>query len=291
MSAFEEADLATLVERARDPAGSLDRRHAAFAQLVARSQHMVFALALASLRDAHDAEDASQDAFATAWHRLPQLRDAGAFPAWLRSIVASECSRRWRRRALEPASASALSVEADTRRMDYQSLVASALERLPGGERDVTVLHYFLGYSLADVARLLRSKPGTVGKRLHSARLRMRRELPPGVRGDFVCLVPPRDFVERVSRGLLDEYVGEYRFERHPERVVRITRVGDSLVSDAGGQRHVLVCGGKQSFLTRHYDGEGRFHRDRRGEITHFVYYEFGRRLGTARRIDHGPTA
>jgi hypothetical protein len=36
--------------------------------------------------------------------------------------------------------------------------------------------------------------------------------------------------------------------------------------------------------LACHYDGEGRFRRDGRGEVTHFVYYEFGRRLGIARK-------
>ena len=278
--------MARLVEAARDPAGSLDRRHAAFSRLVEQSQHIVFGLALASLRDVDDAEDAAQDAFATAWHRLSQLRDAGAFPAWLKSIVTSECSRRQRRRALAPESmAPPPSVEPDTRRVDYQSLVASALERLPNGERHVTVLFYFLGYSLADIARLLRLQPGAVGKRLHSARLRIRRGLPPCVRGDFVPLVPRKDFVECVRRGLLDEYIGEYRFERRPEHVVRITRIGDSLIGDSGGQRHALVCSRKHSLLTRHYDGEGRFCRNRRGEVTHFVYYECGRRLGIARKI------
>jgi RNA polymerase sigma factor (sigma-70 family) len=291
MSVKREAGMARLVEAARDPAGSLDRRHAAFTRLVEQSQHIVFGFALASLRDVDDARDAAQDAFATAWHRLPQLRDAGAFPAWLRSIVARECSRRGRRRALAPESmAPPPSVEADTRRVDYQPLIASALERLPIGERHVTVLFYFLGHSLPEIARLLRLKPGTVGKRLHAARLRIRRGLPPCVRGDFVRLVSPKQFVERIRRGLLDEYTGEYRFERRPDHVVRITRNGDSLISDSGGQRHALVCGGEHSLLARHYDGEGRFCRNRRGEVTHFVYYECGRRLGVARKVKASAT-
>jgi RNA polymerase sigma-70 factor, ECF subfamily len=278
--------MARLVEAACDPAGSLDGKHAAFTRLVQQSQHIVFGVALASLRDVEDARDAAQEAFATAWHRLPQLRDPCAFPAWLKSIVASECRRRRRRRALAAQGvAPPPFVESDTRRMDYQSVVASALEQLPDRERHVVVLFYFMGHSLPEIARLLQLKPGTVGKRLHSARLRIRRGLPRSVRGDFVRLLPSEDFVDRVRRGLLDEYVGEYRFERRPDLVVRITRDGDSLIGDSGGQRHVLVSGGEHSLLARHYDGEGRFGRNRRGEVTHFVYYEFGRRLGIARKI------
>jgi hypothetical protein len=88
-----------------------------------------------------------------------------------------------------------------------------------------------------------------------------------------------------VSLGLLDEYVGVYRFETRPDLTVTITREGSSLVSDAGGQRHTLIAVGPQSLLTRHFDGEGRFRRNRRGEVTEFVYYEFGRRMGVARRV------
>ena len=279
----DSATIAQLVERARDPAASLHQQHAAFAQLVGQSQHIAFGLALASLRDVEEAKDAAQDAFATAWHRLRQLRDPAAFTPWLRAIVATACSRLRRKRALaahDPVLPP--SVEADDRHLDYQAVVASALERLPEGERHVTVLFYFLGFSLPQIAKLLRLKPGTVGKRLHSARLRIRRGLPPSVRTDFVRLAPSRQFVEQVSHGLLDEYVGEYRFDRRPDLVVSITRQGDTLVSEGGGQRHVLVSVGAQSLLTIHYDGEGRFKRNRRGEVTHFVYYEFGRRLGIA---------
>jgi RNA polymerase sigma-70 factor (ECF subfamily) len=281
------AALARLVERARDPTASLDERHAAFARLVRQSQHIVFALALTALRDVEDAKDAAQDAFAAAWRRLGQLRDPAAFPAWLRSIVARECARRRRRRVPPPAdlAPALVGVEPNIQRVDYQSVVAPLLERLPEKERHVLVLHYFLGYTLPQIARVLGVEPGTVGKRLHAARLSVRRALPRSVRGEFVRLTPSEAFAERVRRGLLDEYVGRYRFDRRPDHVVTITREGDSLISSAGDQRHVLVSGGEHSLLTRHYDGEGRFGRNRRGAITHFVYYEFGRRVGMARKI------
>lgn len=278
---------AGLVERACDPESSLHAQHAAFTQLVHQSQHQVLGLAIALLGDVDEAEDASQAAFATAWRQIARLRDSSAFATWLKSIVSRECSRRRRRRALLPeTSMLGASVEADSARMDYQSVIASALRDLTDAERNVTVLFYFLGYSQAQIARLLRLKPGTVGKRLHSARLRMRRALPGSVRNEFVGFAPFRQFSERVRRGLLDEYVGRYRFDRRPDHVVSIFREGDSLVSEAVGQRHVLVSLGENSLATHHYDGEGRFRRNRHGEVTHFVYYEFGKRLGIARKIN-----
>jgi RNA polymerase sigma-70 factor, ECF subfamily len=280
------ANTAQLVEKARDSVLPLHEQHAAFTQLIEQSQHVVFGLALASLRDVEDAKDASQEAFTTAWQRLRQLRDASAFAAWLKTIVATLCIRRRRSRTRRPELLElGGSVEADGRRLDYQSLVASALTTLPKGERDVMVLFYFLGYRLPEIGRLLRLKPGTVGKRLHAARLRIRRRLPPSVRGEFVRLSPSPRFADNVRRGLFDEYVGEYRFERRPDLVVTIVREGDRLIGEAGGQRNVLLSVADKSLLTSHYDGEGRFHRDRRGRVTHFVYYEFGRRLGVARKM------
>jgi RNA polymerase sigma-70 factor (ECF subfamily) len=277
---------ARLVETARDPVASLHEQHAAFTLLVDRSQHIVFGLAFMLLRDVEDAKDAAQDAYATAWRRLRQLQDPTAFAPWLKSIVASECSRRRRQRVLLPEDqAPPASVEADGDRLDYQSLIAAALDGLPAGERHVTVLFYFLGYSQPQIAKLLRLKPGTVGKRLHSARLRIRRGLPRSVRGDFVRIAPTSAFAERVRRGLLDEYIGQYRFERRPELVVSIHREGDTLISESAGQRNVLLSAAENSLSTSQYDGEGRFRRNRRGEVTHFVYYEFGKRMGVARRI------
>lgn len=282
----DSATFGRLVKQARDPAASLHEQHAAFGEIVRRSQHVVFGLALASLRDVEDAKDAAQDALAAAWHRLPQLRDPAAFVPWLRSIVATACARKRRKRTeaqhngvVEPA------VEAGDEKFDYQSVIAAALERLPAGERDVTILFYFLGYTLPQIAKLLRLKPGTAGKRLHSARLRIRRGLPRSVRADFVRLRPTKQFAEQVNRNLLDEYVGEYRFDRRPDLVVRITRDEDSLISEGGGQRHPAVVVGNSSLLAATFDGEARFRRNRRGEVTHFVYYEFGRRLGIARKI------
>src|SRR5215208_7509926 len=287
MSMTATAVPARLVEQARDPDASLHEQQAAFTELVQQSQHFVFALALARLGDAEEAKDAAQDAFATAWLRLRQLRDPSAFEPWLKSVVSRECSRRLRRR--EPVSAAAArpaSVAADTRRLDYQRVVATELARLPEGDRHVTVLFYFLGYDLPQIAALLRLRPGTVAKRLHAARLRIRRGLPRSVRGDFVRSTPPGAFAERVRRGLLDEYVGQYRFDRRPDHVLSILREDDTLISEGSGQRHVLTCGGEHSLLTSEYDGEGRFRRNRHGQVTHFVYYEFGKRMGVARRLD-----
>jgi RNA polymerase sigma-70 factor, ECF subfamily len=278
-------DWASLVAQARDPSAPLHRQHAGFSRLIERSAAGALGLARSLLADRDDAQDAVQEAITTAWLRLRQLRDPSAFEAWLKTIVARQCARRRRRRPGTPdATAGPSAAEPDLGRVDYQDLVAAALAALPEGERQVTVLYYFLGHSQPEIARIMRLKPGTVAKRLHAARLRIRRRLPATVRRDFVRLSPSQPFIEKVRRGLLDEYVGEYRFERRPDHRVAIVREGAALFSEAAGQRHLLVSGADGSLLTREYDGEGRFRRNRQGKVTHFVYYEFGKRLGIARK-------
>lgn len=281
----DSPSLARLVERARDTSTPLQAQHTAFGEIVRRTQHVVFGLALVSLQDVDDAKDAAQETFIIAWRRIAQLRDPSSTIPWLRRIVATACTRhrRKRREMRDEGALDAATQPADVP-IEYQSLIASALKGLPAGERDVTVLFYFLGYTTPQIGKLLRLKPGTVGKRLHSARLRIRRGLPRSVRDEFVRLAPPKEFVEQVNLGLLDDYVGEYRFEKRPELVVTITREKTSLVSVGNGQRHVVVAVGAQSLLATTFDGEARFRRNRRGQITHFVYYEFGRRMGVARK-------
>ena len=277
-----------LIDRARNPALPLGEQHDAFAELVQRSRHLVFQWALRLLGNADDAREAAQDAFVTAWLHLPQLRDPSAFTGWLKRIVRTQCHRRLRRRAAEsPEPGAPVAVGTEPCRPDDKALLASVIAGLPEGEREVVLLTYYLGCTQQEVSRLMRLKPGTVGKRLHSARIRIRRRLPSSVRMDFVPLARSRAFIDDVRRGLFDEYTGEYRFVHHPDRVVSITRQGDCLVSEAAGQRHVLLSAGEASLITRHYDGEGRFRRNRRGRVTGFVYYEFGRRMGVARKLPH----
>src|SRR5688572_16719875 len=92
-----------LVARARAPEASLRCRQEAFGELVRRHQDLAYGYAYALLSDPHLAQDATQEAFLTAYRSLGQLRVAGAFPGWLRRIVRTHC-RRFTRGA-RPAAA------------------------------------------------------------------------------------------------------------------------------------------------------------------------------------------
>src|SRR5689334_3125349 len=59
----------------------------AFVEIVARHQAMVCGIALGILGDFAASEDAAQDAFLTAWRKLPELREPARLRAWLAQIA------------------------------------------------------------------------------------------------------------------------------------------------------------------------------------------------------------
>lgn len=272
-------DVAALVVRARDEELPIHQQHAAFAELVHRFEEAAFGWSLRSLGDPEEARDATQDAFMAAWLKLRQLREPAAFGSWLKRLIATQCNRRGRKRRdvempAEPDDPSSIE------HRQQQRLLARALSRLSAPEYQVVVLFYFLGRRIDEIAAIAGVARGTVGKRLHSARIAIRRHLPPALRHEFVP-----GLRRKISERLLDEYTGRYRFDERPELLVRIEREGDDLVSYGGGQRSVLASIRENALVTVAYDGEGRFQRDGDGRVTQFVYYEFGARLGIARRV------
>ena len=110
-----------------------------------------------------------------------------------------------------------------------------------------------------------------------------------GFKNDLTAHRPSSDerFAAKVKAGIYDEYVGQYQFELRPELIVTITRDGDRLLGDAAGQTNELFADSQSesNLLTREFDGAGRFVRDQQGHISHFIYFEFGRELGLARKI------
>lgn len=126
-----------------------DRR--AFGLLVQRFQNAAYAVAVAQVRNAHDAEDLLQDALVTAYLKLGQLRDPSLFPGWLHSVVVSEC-RRWRRhrevesRATEASGswidAGARGVGPDQRARLAQRELWAHVHSLAEPNRSVALLYY-----------------------------------------------------------------------------------------------------------------------------------------------------
>jgi RNA polymerase sigma-70 factor (ECF subfamily) len=268
--------IADLVKKACDDASPLAAQHAAFSELVRRFDAMALSIALRTLGDMSEAQDAAQEAFVTAWLKLRTLREPRAFGAWLKRLVRTQCYRRLRKRASRAPDV-ATTTDFSTR-SERQSAIARAMAALSPREYRAVVLFYFLGRSLNEIAP-------DAGKTLYNARLKLRKGLPRSFRDEFVRRRPSAELACLVRWGVFDQYVGTYRFDRRPDLTVKIERRDDRLISIGTGQQNVLASIDEARLITHAYDGEGRFRRDAHGKVTHFIYYEFGKRLGIARKV------
>lgn len=124
-------------------------------------------------RFAADAEDVAQDAFARAFDRLPSLRDRAQFGAWVARIafhLAIE-RRRLARMRLEHVAAEDAALQTSDRAADW--LLRRAVEELPAVPRAVLHLHYWLGYTVDEIAHLLGMPANTVKSHLSRGRQRI----------------------------------------------------------------------------------------------------------------------
>lgn len=152
----------------------------AFAGIVARFGDMARSIAQARLGDASLAQDAAQEAFVTAYLKLPQLRDHAAFPGWFRTILIRQCESMHRRLSQVPL-AQGISPEEKacdedfspcrihTRQLD-QDMVRRVLAGLPGAAREACILRFVHGLRYGDIAKSLGVPKGTIKRRIHDAR-------------------------------------------------------------------------------------------------------------------------
>ena len=174
--------LETLVETARNKKLGKAERHAAFAELVNQFQDTAYHWALLRLDDPMMAQDAVQEGFVVAFQKLTTLRDAKAFPGWLRQVILTQCSRMTRNkqlltRPIEQTSEIPTLEEAPEQSVENAELkdrVLAAIDALPENEQVVTQLFYLYGYSQKEISRFLVIPVTTVKKRLQYARGNLR---------------------------------------------------------------------------------------------------------------------
>ena len=139
------------------------------------------ALAYYILADAHEAEDATQDAMARAWKARRSLRRVESFEAWIDRIVVNSCRERVRRRrSIREIS---LPLDAEPEAIDgfgallARDSVGRALAALSVDQRTVVVLRYWRDLSLDQIAERLGWPLGTVKSRLHYGLAALRERL------------------------------------------------------------------------------------------------------------------
>jgi RNA polymerase sigma-70 factor, ECF subfamily len=168
---------AALVERAC--AGDLR----AFERLYRDHAGRVYGLCLRMTRDAHLAEDCTQDTFINAWRALPRFETRSSLGTWLHRIAVNvSLAARRRSPAVEPLPEGEGEAGAVPGKWTLETPVEveeieTAVAELPDGARDALVLHALYGYSHGEAAQMLGIAEGTCKAQLHRARQLLRTRL------------------------------------------------------------------------------------------------------------------
>lgn len=149
-----------------------------FSDIYARSFHRVFRAAYLAGGDAGVAEDAAQEAFVRLLERWSRLAGEPYVEGWLMTtainVVKRHRARSILRRRREFGLTQADGATADASlRLD----VRDALGRLSRRQQQVTVLYYYGGIPVREIASLLRCGEGTVKQHLSRAREALRTSL------------------------------------------------------------------------------------------------------------------
>jgi len=177
---------------------------ACFHDLIRPYTRLMFASALAVLRNPADAEEAVQEAALKAFLHLSQLEDRRRFRAWLLQIVINEARmhrRHLRRQLYDSIDEVDVDVEADSvprqfadwhdlpnealEREQLGTAVRSAVDKLPEIYREVLLLIDSQHLSYLVVAEGLGVSVGVVKTRVHRARMRIQEQLSPVFRPRF----------------------------------------------------------------------------------------------------------
>jgi RNA polymerase sigma-70 factor (ECF subfamily) len=177
---MDDKELIALVLRAREG----DR--VAFGELVERFQSTVYAVALARLRNPTEAQELTQEVFLHGMRKLPQLRDVACFPGWLRQITVRMAINRLTRHgplarldseALEQTESVGVTPLDEMVRAEDREELWKGLEKLKASDRATLVAFYIHGRSLKQMAREFDTPIGTIKRRLHVARNRLKEAL------------------------------------------------------------------------------------------------------------------
>jgi RNA polymerase sigma-70 factor, ECF subfamily len=178
-------EIKSLVERAQVG----DR--VAYGELIDRFQPTVYAVALARLRNPTEAQELAQEVFLHGMQKLPQLRDPQCFAGWLRQITVRMAINRLTRggpiakvdpAVLEGAEAAGASPLEEMVKAEQAAELYRGLERLKPVDRATLVAFYIRGRTLKQMAREFETPVGTIKRRLHVARNRLKKVLERGAR-------------------------------------------------------------------------------------------------------------
>ena len=157
-----------------------DQRREWLENAIARWEKPMLRLCFAYLGDVAQAEDAVQETFFKAWKHLDSFRGEAEERTWLMRIAMNTCKdllkSSWFRntdRSVTPDSLPEGAAPFEER----DDTVTRAVMSLPPKLREVTLLRWYQGLSLEEMAKVMRLPRSTINYRLKNAKTMLKGEL------------------------------------------------------------------------------------------------------------------
>lgn len=174
-------------------AGERDAARDRFGALVASQQRRAVRIAYNYLRDAHDADEAVQDAFVKVFTHITSYREDLPFEVWFTRILVNGCLDLRKARArrlrwvlpmaatpdLPPVEPAARQLSPEDRLMSSDGVreITAAVDQLPNRQRTVFTLCHVADHTTAEVSRALGLSEATVRVHLFRAVRKLRKLL------------------------------------------------------------------------------------------------------------------
>jgi RNA polymerase sigma-70 factor (ECF subfamily) len=162
----------------------------AYNTLVLHYQQAVYNVTYRIMGEPQSAEDATQDAFISAYKALNKFR-GGNFKAWLLRIATNSCYDELRRRKRRPQSSlegitddndesfaflrdPEIGPEGKQQQLELLRAIEECIQNLPDDQRVTAVLCDVEGYDYSEIANITDVSLGTVKSRMSRARSKLR---------------------------------------------------------------------------------------------------------------------
>ena len=155
-----------------------------FAQVYEMVAPDLYKVALYTLGNSHDAEDAVSETFIEAYRGISKLREPASFRAWIMKILSTRCKHKisdlirgknnFDIESFEITLTDGGDVSSD---VSERMAVLGAMGSLSEQERLIIVLAVLNGYTTKEIAQILSSPQGTISSKLHRALAKLRKIL------------------------------------------------------------------------------------------------------------------
>lgn len=160
----------------------------AMERLVHDYQAVLFRLALSVLEDAHEAEEATQDALLAALRSFDSYRGEASLTTWLYAITLNLCRNRLRARQRRERMQAVFQtvlrqkhappfIEDTVLQREDNHRILKAVHALDEKHRLPVILRYYHDCSVEEIAQILDIPAGTVHSRLNKARRQLKADL------------------------------------------------------------------------------------------------------------------